>query len=171
MATYRKVCNSARGWIGTPYHHQQSVKGAGCDCLGLLRGVYREVVGAEPEKMPNYSPGWDEVSKREDMLTVCARHLVDECGDYLSPRSDNAGNGDASARHGFAPGLVTDRIVAPGRVIVFRMKRTAVAKHCGVVVQGGRFIHSHEGHGVVEVDLAPHWAAKIVGVFAFPGAL
>jgi NlpC/P60 family putative phage cell wall peptidase len=32
----------ARGWIGTPYRHQASLKGVGCDCLGLLRGVWRE---------------------------------------------------------------------------------------------------------------------------------
>ena len=36
---------SARGWLGTPYHHQASLKGVGCDCLGLLRGVWREVIG------------------------------------------------------------------------------------------------------------------------------
>ena len=27
-------------WLGTPYHHQASVRGAGCDCLGLIRGIY-----------------------------------------------------------------------------------------------------------------------------------
>ena len=31
----------ARRWIGTPYQHQASVLGAGCDCLGVLRGVWR----------------------------------------------------------------------------------------------------------------------------------
>ena len=33
------IVRAARGWIGTPYVHQASVRGAGCDCLGLLRGV------------------------------------------------------------------------------------------------------------------------------------
>ena len=28
-------------WIGTPYRHQASLKGVGCDCLGLVRGVWR----------------------------------------------------------------------------------------------------------------------------------
>jgi len=27
-----------RDWIGTPYRHQASLKGVGCDCLGLVRG-------------------------------------------------------------------------------------------------------------------------------------
>ena len=25
------ILSEARSWIGTPYHHQMSVKGAGCD--------------------------------------------------------------------------------------------------------------------------------------------
>lgn len=29
----------ARAWIGTPYEHQASCRGAGTDCLGLLRGL------------------------------------------------------------------------------------------------------------------------------------
>ncbi len=47
-----RIVASARGWIGTPYVHQASTKGAGCDCLGLLRGVWREINGAEPESVP-----------------------------------------------------------------------------------------------------------------------
>ena len=46
-----KVVLAARAWIGTPYLHQASVKGAGCDCLGLLRGVWRELRGEEPEQL------------------------------------------------------------------------------------------------------------------------
>ena len=41
-----RVVAAARGWLGTPYHEQASVQGVGCDCLGLARGVWREVVGA-----------------------------------------------------------------------------------------------------------------------------
>ncbi|MDD3183389.1 MAG: hypothetical protein PHD48_11390, partial [Alphaproteobacteria bacterium] len=29
----------ARAWLNTPFHHQASVKGAGCDCIGLIKGV------------------------------------------------------------------------------------------------------------------------------------
>ena len=38
---------AARAWLGTPYRHQASVKGVGADCLGLVRGLWREVAGAE----------------------------------------------------------------------------------------------------------------------------
>ena len=55
------IVAAARGWIGTPYLHQASLKGVGSDCLGLVRGVWREVMGAEPETPPAYQPGWAEM--------------------------------------------------------------------------------------------------------------
>ncbi len=71
-----RVVAAARGWIGTPYHHQASLKGVGCDCLGLLRGVWREVMGAEPELPPPYSPDWGETGG-EPLLAAARRHLVE----------------------------------------------------------------------------------------------
>jgi NlpC/P60 family putative phage cell wall peptidase len=53
-----RVVAAARAWLGTPYRHQASVMGAGCDCLGLVRGVWRAVVGEEPWTMPPYRTGW-----------------------------------------------------------------------------------------------------------------
>jgi cell wall-associated NlpC family hydrolase len=49
------IVAEARSWIGTPYRHQASLKGVGTDCLGLLRGVWRGVIGAEPEAVPPQS--------------------------------------------------------------------------------------------------------------------
>src|SRR5690606_25246620 len=56
----RRVVEIAREWVGTPYRHQASAKGAGTDCLGLLRGVWREIYGAEPEPVPAYTADWSE---------------------------------------------------------------------------------------------------------------
>ncbi|MDT8344324.1 MAG: hypothetical protein RQ752_07800, partial [Thermohalobaculum sp.] len=70
------VVHAARDWIGTPYCHQASRKGAGADCLGLLRGVWREVMGAEPEAPPPYTPDWSEATGRERLLEAAGRHLV-----------------------------------------------------------------------------------------------
>ena len=36
-----QIVAAARGWVGTPYRHQASLKGIGADCLGLVRGVWR----------------------------------------------------------------------------------------------------------------------------------
>ncbi|MEL6794106.1 MAG: peptidase P60, partial [Pseudomonadota bacterium] len=58
----------ARAWIGTPYRHQASLKGVGADCLGLIRGVWRELYGAEPEAPPPYSREWGESDRDEPLL-------------------------------------------------------------------------------------------------------
>lgn len=34
----------AREWIGTKFHHQAAVKGVGCDCIGLIRGVKNQLI-------------------------------------------------------------------------------------------------------------------------------
>jgi len=69
------VIAEARSWIGTPYRHQASLKGVGCDCLGLLRGVWRAVVGAESELPPPYTPDWAEAGA-DALMDAARRHLV-----------------------------------------------------------------------------------------------
>ena len=55
----------ARGWIGTPYHHQAARQRVGTDCLGLIRGLWRELYGAEAESPPAYTPDWGEYGREE----------------------------------------------------------------------------------------------------------
>lgn len=133
----------ARTWIGTPYRHQAATMGAGCDCLGLVRGIWAAHLGELPEVVPPYSPDWSEPQGDEALLRAATRHLV--------PCS--------------LPGM------AAGQVILFRMRHGAVAKHLGVVGQVGTyasFIHAYTGHGVVESPLTTAWARRIVACFAFP---
>jgi NlpC/P60 family putative phage cell wall peptidase len=135
-----QVIASARGWLGTPYHDQASVKGVGCDCLGLIRGVWREVVGAEPLALPAYSRDWGETGSREP-LAEAARRVMPEMP-------------------------VVD--IVPGALILFRMRVGAVAKHCGIVTAPGRFIHAYERTGVVEVTLDRAWRRRLAFAFLFP---
>ena len=72
MSQNQRIVAAARGWIGTPYVHQASRRGAGSDCLGLLRGVWREVLGAEPEAVPAYTMDWSE-PQGEERLWIAAR--------------------------------------------------------------------------------------------------
>ncbi|WP_425071035.1 peptidase [Sagittula sp. S175] len=137
------VVNAARGWIGTPYIHQTSVKGAGCDCLGLLRGVWREVIGPEPEAVPAYTRDWSEPEGDERLWRAGLTHLV--------PKA----LGDAT----------------PGDVLLFRMREGAVAKHIGLQGEIGAqasFIHAYTGHGVIESAFSAPWARRVVARFAFP---
>lgn len=48
---------TAAAWIGTPWAARQSVRGAGCDCIGLVRGVWRDLTGAAVP-VPGWSPDW-----------------------------------------------------------------------------------------------------------------
>ncbi|MDB5592167.1 NlpC/P60 family protein [Enterovirga sp.] len=139
--TRDRIAEAARGWIGTPYHHQASLRGVGCDCLGLLRGVWRDVIGPEPELPPAYSPDWAEASGRESLLEAAARHLQP----------------------------VEARAAGPGDVLLFRWRDGSPAKHCAILTEAGRMVHAHDGAAVCEVALSPWWARRVAGVFRFPG--
>lgn len=43
MITRDQLIAEAMEWIGTPHHHQASLKGVGCDCKGLVWGIAREL--------------------------------------------------------------------------------------------------------------------------------
>lgn len=144
--TREAIVTAARGWIGTPYHHQASVRGVGADCLGFVRGIWREFVGAEAEPPPAYTRDWAEAHGAETLLAAAERHLV------------------AKSFGRDAPDLI-----APGDVLVFRYQATMPAKHVGIATGRAAFIHAVEGAGVREVALLPWWKRRIAGVFSFPG--
>ena len=75
MLTRDAIAAAARGWVGTPYHHQASCKGVGCDCLGLIRGLWRELCGPEPESLPAYTRDWGDATGSETLLAAALRHL------------------------------------------------------------------------------------------------
>lgn len=82
----RDVVAVARRWAGTPYQHQASCEGAGADCLGLVRGIWRELCGKEPAVVPAYTPDWSEAARDE--------RLLDEMGRYFDAVSAEAQVGD-----------------------------------------------------------------------------
>ena len=140
-----RVVAAARGWLGTPYLHQASCRGVGCDCLGLVRGVWREVLGVEPERPPAYTPDWAEATGEERMLAAAARHLVRVAGEARA-----------------------------GDVLLFRMVQRGPAKHAAILVSerlaGGSVVHAYSGHAVCETLLGEAWLRRLAGVFRFPGA-
>lgn len=68
------IVAEARRWLGTPYRHQASMIGAGCDCLGLVRGVWRAFHGDEPEAPPPYTPDWAD-GDQEHLRDALRRNL------------------------------------------------------------------------------------------------
>ncbi len=135
------IVAEARRWLGTPYHHQASVCGVGTDCLGLVRGVWRALHGAEAEPIPAYSRDWAEATGHETMLTAARRHLIER---------------DRSA-------------IAPGDILIFRYRAHAVAKHVGILSAPATMIHAMEGRAVVQVPFAPWWRRHLAAAFSFPG--
>ncbi len=137
-----QIIDAARAWIGTPYVHQASAKGAGSDCLGLIRGVWRELYGEEPEAPPPYTPDWNERRGDEALLAAAARNML---------KREGAG-------------------YEPGDVLIFRVAADGPAKHCAIATSPNHFIHAYAGRAVVETWMNRWWRARIAGVFVFPGA-
>ncbi len=143
MTVAAGVIAEARTWIGTPYLHQASARGAGTDCLGLLRGVWRAIYGAEPEPVPAYTADWAEPDHREVLHEAACR--------WLLPRPLH--------------------LAAVGDVLLFRMRDGSIAKHLGIQSEVGshpKFIHAYTGHGVIESSLSQPWQRRIAARFAFP---
>ena len=136
-----EIVEAARLWLGTPYHHQASLRGVGCDCLGLVRGVWRDLCGDEPETPPPYSPSWAESLRQETLALAAARHL------------QLLGIGD----------------VRPGDVLLFRWREHLPAKHCAILAAPDCIIHAHDGASVAEVAFTPWWRRHLSHAFSFPG--
>ena len=141
MISRHAILAEAREWIGTPYQHQASVKGAGCDCLGLIRGVWRALYGGEPESAPAYTPDWAERAGEETLLAAAQRHLQE----------------------------LPIAQASPGDVLLFRMDAQSPAKHAAILDEAGRLIHAYWGRAVVRSRFAPWWRARCAAAFAFPG--
>lgn len=133
-----EVLRLARGWLDTPYRHQASLRGVGTDCLGLIRGIWRELYGAEPETLPAYTPDWAERAGEETLLQAAER--------WLMPIEDPQ----------------------PGDILLFRMSASAPCKHIGLLSAPDTLLHAYWGKAVVESHLAPFWRRRHAYSFAFP---
>lgn len=138
--TRAMIVEVARLWIGTPYHHQASRRGIGTDCLGLVRGVWRDVYGSDAEKPPAYSRDWAEAGGEETMLAAASRHLE----------------------------IISAPDIAAGDAVVFRLRPGVVAKHAAIVASASTMIHAMEGSPVCEVSFSPWWRRRVAGAFRFP---
>jgi NlpC/P60 family putative phage cell wall peptidase len=131
----------AEDWIGTPYRHQGATRGVGCDCIGLIRGIWRTLYGHEPEPVPPYGPDWAERSGEERLLQAAIRL----CGAPLP--------------------LV---MAEPGDLLLFRWRPGCAAKHVGILAGEQHFIHAYEQAGVIRSPLVPAWRRRIAAVHRLP---
>ncbi|MGE4371691.1 MAG: peptidase P60 [Xanthobacter sp.] len=117
------------------------VKEQGADCLGLVRGVWRALIGPEPEPLVPYAPDWAEAGRTETLAQTAARHLV-----AISP---------ADAQ--------------PADVLLFRFRPHLPAKHIAFLSDNGRIIHAYDGVSVCEGHFTLWWRRRTAFAFAFPG--
>jgi NlpC/P60 family putative phage cell wall peptidase len=136
-----RVLSIAQTWIGTPYRHQASSKGIGCDCLGLVRGIWRDLYGSESEVPQPYAADWAERGGEDRLMQAAIRHFGQP-----SPL--------AEAR--------------AGDLLLFRWRHDCCAKHAGILAGETHFIHAYEQAAVVRSALAPSWQRKIAATFRFP---
>lgn len=133
-----EIAAAARSWIGTPYRHQAATPGAGCDCLGLIRGVWRTLYGGEPPIMPPYRADWRDGRYAAELMALAEAWLV-------------AANG----------------VSQPGQVLLFRLGNAPLPRHCGILVADGRFVHAQERLGVIEANLTEGWRRRVAATFGF----
>ena len=137
-----RVAIEARTWLGTPFRHRASLKGVGCDCLGLVLGVWR-AFGTPSADVPAYGPDWSVLTDDSALTEGVRDALVEE----------------------------RDKTPLPGHVLLFRTRLVGPARHMGIVSTARRrptFIHAYARFGVVESYLEPHWAKRITGIFSLP---
>lgn len=134
------ILAEAMTWVGTPYRHQGSLRGVGCDCLGLVRGIWRAVYGEEPETPGPYTPDWAESGGGDPLIEAAQRNCIEK-----------------------PPGRG-----AAGDLLVFRWRPHHAAKHLGILLPHDAFVHAYEGHAVMVSPLIPQWRRRMAGIFAFP---
>lgn len=146
-ATPDDIIRAARGWLGTPFHHQGRVKGVGCDCLGLIVGIARELELRDNKgnlladyDQPNYSP----LPDGRGLKAAVSLHLLE------LPSIGEASTAD---------------------VLLFRFQENP--QHVGILSTlpdgDSGIIHCYSNTGkVVEHRLNDTWRRLIVAAYRFP---
>lgn len=140
--TREDIIAEAREWIGIPWQHQASLKGIACDCVGLVRGVYRELTGMDFDVPVNYPATW-HLFKSEPWL-------YNECKKYASeiPIED----------------------ARCGDLLLFSFRERFVSHHIAILTNAGTIIHSYMDVGkVVETRYDEQWKGYTRHAFQYPG--
>ncbi len=142
--TGKRAAREAVKWLGTPYRHQASLCQVGCDCLGLLRGVWRAVCATPLEPLPPYS--------RHIRPNAQERRLEEAANRYLIRLN----------------GPVPTELLAPGTVLLFCMHGHSSPTHCAIGLGEGDMIHAQERRGVLRTPLSDRWRRRIHSLYLFP---
>lgn len=140
MTKAENVVSFAKEWLGTPYLHQAAKKKLGCDCLGLVLGIGRELGIDLPNKVPPYSASWRDPD---------AGAMLQEQADKFLRRQ-------------------SERPPQTGDVLLFRMRHDLPAKHCAILIAPDQMIHAQEGVGTIQLAFDVPWRRRLVAHYTFP---
>lgn len=138
----KDVVEEARTWLGTPFVHQAARKVVGCDCIGLVRGIGRDL-----EIMDFDENDPEHQSILTYPMTPEPRRLIGALNYFFIRVRDNFREGD---------------------VILFAIE--GVPTHVAIVssVAKGTVIHTwRQRDKVVEMSYGP--ALKPTGIWRYPG--
>lgn len=142
MTINQQMANAARGWVGTPFHHQGRVKRTpenkgGCDCIGLIIGVAREL--GLKHIYENDESGYARMPDGEMLYMKLKEHLNE----------------------------IPKEQMMEGDILLFRFDKNP--QHVGIVSNlNGHMgiIHSYlQARGVVEHKMDEYWYARVVACF------
>ena len=139
--TRSEAVAEARTWLGTPFHHQASVKGAGCDCIGLIKGVGTALT------LVDYDPSSPEAQAFANYSML--------------PNSRRM-------REGLTTWLVETPVPEATLADIYFMAWGREPQHVALITDKG-IIHSYSGVGkVVEHALDEDWRRRIVAAYRYP---
>lgn len=77
MIAREAIIREASTWIGTRFRHQGAVKGVGCDCIGLIAGVAKNVGIPEAEAFlaDKEFRAYGREPQAHLLLAACAKYL------------------------------------------------------------------------------------------------
>ena len=142
MIARAAIIATAREWLGTRWQHQASLKGIGCDCIGLIVGVAHECGVAEAAAWAVDSRGQGYGRAPDPAMLLAA------CADYLNPLPKVAAR--------------------PADILLMRFSKEP--QHFAILSVGGNIIHAYaQARRVVEHRLDALWRSRIVGAYALRG--
>lgn len=118
------VLTEAKRWIGTPFHYEACVHGAGVACGPFMIAVYRAAGIPVPQVVGRFPKDWHLHTTEERYLNIVEQYAA---------RVDEP---------------------LPGDAVLFRVFRNRPFCHSAIVIDWPNVIHSGEPRGVEYLDVS-----------------
>ena len=148
MTERESICQIARSWLGTPYHHMGRIKGTGVDCAMFPLEVYREAGLIGDIEIPFYPQDWMLHRSEEIYLRIVQQHAKELL--CHSERSEESLSSPSDIGTVGIPGCARNDKPLPGDFALYRFGRCW--SHGAIVLEWPLIIHAVVQHGVILSD-------------------